>query len=392
MKYAVEYKVHDATDVTDAGDVDMPTAQPSPNSIMDPEPLRGSPVEPSEQDAACSSSSTETSVIQTMSCFRPRGRSAASRALMATATNMMRDVYVRLVHCRVFCGTDIRENMMSLDCASLDPMGVLFSAQTLLRYVLSEDLLAKHGLDLSVREVMATALLLSYKLRSESHWHTGCCISSYVMGQFMRSSELPMHSDATVRQRVEHLEMELINCTPLHRVIEETPHCAFEWTLYRHYEELKSEYQRAHVDALAEGKLEARAGLRDLESDCRRKMMLALSSGYFFYHAACLCTEHEFLEELADQADSETMGKALAHISLMAIALLKRDGAHPEPVSLMIARVAAAFVKNAADLSTQKVAGVRENAYQRAGHPCQQLVGSRALARLQSVFKPYLQY
>ena len=90
------------------------------------------------------------------------------------------------------------------------------------------------------------------------------------------------------------------------------------------------------------------------------------------------------------QVDSETMGEALAHISLKAIWLLKKDGASPPPVSLVVVRVAAAFVKNAALLSAQHVPGVREEAYQHVGHPCQQLVGSRALARLQAAFKPYL--
>jgi len=391
------------TDVSD-GD-ELPSAQPSPTCVMDMEVTdisRASPVEelgPSQAatDGACA----KASASDELPCYAPPTRSSSSRVILASAANLVRDVYLHLVKHHVFIVSDIFDSNNVLTCASLDPMGVLFSAQTILRIVLTEELLATHGLDVQVRELCAGVLLLCYKLKSESHWREGYSISAIVFTQFMQQHELPIRNDEKARALVAHLEFELATKLPLFKLVDETPHAACEWTLYKYYEERLEQYKRDNKEMLEKGNIHAVAGLRDTELNGHKELMLALSGCYFFYHAACINHEQEVLETMAQWADQNVMGEALAHACLLAIHLLPGDRSVPPAVSAKVARAATLLVQNAemvssAELSTkrtrsaQRTSGLRAGATANAMHPCQSIVDHCALQRLMEALKGHL--
>lgn len=380
----------------DTDDIEIVQTQASPASVMDVDDAGNKSASQVDEigppgPGADSSYAGENALIR---------RSHGSRAMLATAANLVRDVYVHLVTNRVFTCSDILENASPLNCPSLDCMGVLFSAQTILRQVLTEELLAAHGLDVQIRELLATVLLMCYKLKSESHWSPSYSITSLVLTQFMQTHELPIRNDAVARAHVEHLEFEMVSKLPIFRLVDETPHAACEWTLYEHYNGIVSRYRCEHAEELARGHLAATCDLRDLKLVCHKELMLCLSGCYFFYHAACLNHEQEVLEQMAVWATVGTMGEALAHISLLALHLVGQKPA-PPAIDKTVGRAAALLVKNAYAMSSAdakatklrtkyKEYGLRTGATADSLHPCQQIVGDQALARLSSALKRYL--
>ena len=368
----------------------------SPTSItecMDVD-SRASPVVepqgPPPQDQAVDCSDGEAAPL---GCFSKPGRAQNAVRLLGEASNLMRDVYVYLVRHRIFACSDILESPEPLDRAELDPMGVLFSAQTIARNVLTDELLHEHALDVQIREVLATILLMVYKLRSESNYHSrygAHSITSIVMSQFMVPAELPIRNYDAVRDHMMHIEMELILKTPIFRLVDETPHAACEWCIYRHYRLQVTEFEERHAAELDAGDVQARCELRDMVATCHSESLLALSGAYFFYHAA-LIADNDMLEEMGQWATSETMGEAIAHLCLKAIHLLKQPGlCRPLPaVGKQVERAAGAFLMNALRMSTRNAKGLRADALGNGLHPCQQIVGSKALSRLMSLYKPY---
>lgn len=369
-------------------------AQPSPSSIIDPmdTDARVSPVDVTEEDVPASNSDKVdeeegTSAMWEGVCFCKPRRSQTSRTMLASATNLMRDVYVHLVQHRIFSGIDIIEADSPLNCGSLDPMGVLFSAQTMLRSVLTEELLSEHNLNMQIREVMATVLLMCYKLRAEAAWagRPGTrSIAVTIMLQFMTASETPMSraTERAIESHMEFLEVELLTKMHVHRLAEDSPHSGFEWELYEHYEHVRSAFRKKHAKLLEQGDVAAVSEWRDLERSTRKQMLLALSGGYFFYHAACINQDCEMLETMAEWCDSDTMGRGIAYLCIQAIFLLQKDTAPPREQHASTMRAAALFASNAHKLSQQCVTGLRKRATEQGFHPCLQIIGERALQRL----------
>ena len=365
-----------STPIPGCGSMDRDHAlQPSPVSVIDAEMEdvnRASPVDSICTDVSddCGAPATEPPTPPA-SAARPR-RSAKSRTLMADAANLMRDVYIYLVRQNVLITTDILEGASPLECPSLDPMGVLFSAQTLLRHALTEELLAAHGMDLQIRMLMATVLLMSYKLRSESTWNYRLDVSATMMTQFLLRSELPLKDREAVRINMLHLEVELVSKMPIHRLIDETAHSGFEWTVYEYYNCL------------------------ELDADQKRRdTMLALSGGYFFFHAVCIQDKEEFLEIIGESYSNHEIGKAIAYICITAVSMTKTNRlATPSVISPTVSRrilhVCALLAVNAQRLSSKGAIGLRVYATKVAHHACQQIVGAKALVQLAAVFSPFL--
>ncbi len=379
----------EAPDVSD-NDKGICRVQPSPNSVLDTENItdssRASPVnEPCEQEASCSQTDEETpgSNVANVGCFGPPGRSARSHKLLAGAANLLRDVYVHLAKHNVFEITDILEAPAPLNCASLDPIGVLFSAQTIARNVLTEELLSGHS-GLPIRELLATILLMCYKVRTEARWdskHLKDGITVCVMHQFLNDDEFKVQNAAAVRKNMLGLEAQLLENVPIFRLIDETPHAACEWHIYDHYDRLQKAFRASHSNEVE---------CSDNDTRCHADMMLALSGAYFYYHAACL-SGTDMLEEMGQFATSDTLGQALAHICLRGIWLIRPWTAElsPQPPCIAVTRMAVAFVSNAARLSAQRVEGLRKGEQLNPNHPCQQLISQDALARLMLSFAPY---
>jgi hypothetical protein len=373
----------------------------SPTSAMelDDATLRASPVEQLEQEGQSPTSPTTRASSPTLPreqpCFAAPRRTSSSRVLLANAANLMRDVYVHLVRNRVFIGNDVLEHYEPLDCASLDPMGVLFSAQTMMRVALTQELLAEHNLDMQIRELMASILLIVYKMRSESafrqQYYDSHSAMTVVMSQFMQPSELPLRQLDAVREHLTHLELEMMTKLPLFALVDETPHAAMEWALHQHFDQQLKTHLQPHQAGLACGELEARCAQRDLQKLHKRELMLALSAGYFFYHAACLRTEDEMLETMAQWCTAAEMGEALAFLCVKAMSFVPGSMAlAPPDASATVAKAAAYFVRNANVLSASRTPGLRVAAYAQETHPCQQIVGARALGRLHSALKSFL--
>lgn len=385
-----------AYDVSDSDDM-VVCSQSSPTCVMEPEdtkPSRASPVE--ENDPTRGEPQVDQPVANpppqtAVGCFGPPNHSRESHALLTGAANILRDVYVHLVRTGLFLPGDCHAPG-ALNCPSMDPMGVLFSAQTIARNVVTEELLTENKLNVRMRELLATILLMVYKVRSESQWR---CVSSEggisacVMSQFMRKHELPLRNVDVVREHVMYIEMQLLTKVPLFRLIDETPHCACEWYISEHYSQVVRIYRNTYRLELERGDLQNRADLRDLEASCHQETMLALSGAYFFYHAACT-SGNDMLEEMGQWATASTMGKALGYICVKAIWLLKADSPLPLAVKDKVVRAAALFVSNAHCMSMQKASTLRVHAYLSGGHPCQQIVGPHSLARLMKAFNPYL--
>ena len=324
---------------------------------------------------------------QDRTCFLRPTRSAHSRNALASAANLLRDVYVHLVRHHVFLESDILETCGPLSCPSLDPMGVLFSAQTMLRHALTEEMLNEHNLDIQIREVIATVLLMCYKMRAESCWYTspsGKSITVTIMSQFLTSAELPVTKQMahTIKTNMEYLEIELLAKLPIMKLVDESAHSGFEWSLYEHYEQVKQTYHAEHRVKLSQGCVQAMSGWRDLQCSAHRQLMLALSGGYFFFHAACLNRDCDLLEDMAEWCDSVTIGKAIAFLCVQAIYTLRKDTTPPKLASRTTMRAAATLAFNAQRLSQQRVAGLRVFATECGFHPCHQLIGERALGRL----------
>lgn len=368
------------TSVTECMDVD---SRASP--VVEPQ---GPP--PQDQAVDCS----DGEVAPPLGCFSKPGRAPSAVRLLSEASNLMRDVYVYLVRHRIFVCSDILESPEPLDRAELDPMGVLFSAQTIARNVLTDELLGEHALDVQIREVLAAILLMAYKLRSESNYHSrygAHSIATIVMSQFMVPAELPIRNYEAVRDHMKYIEMELLMKTPVFRLVDETPHAACEWHIYEHYRAQVDEFEKQHATELDAGEVQARCELRDMVAACHSESLLALSGAYFFYHAA-LIADTDMLEEMGQWATSETMGAAIAHLCLKAIHLLKQPGlCRPLPfVGKQVERAAGCFLRNAMRLSARNAKGLRADALANGLHPCQQIVGSKSLSRLMVVYKPYM--
>lgn len=385
-----------AYDVSDSDDT-VVYSQSSPTCVMeidDKKQSRASPVGQEDPTRGVPKADTQAATPSppvAVGCFGPPNHSRESHALLTGAANILRDVYVHLVRNGLFLPGDCY-TPGALNCPSMDPMGVLFSAQTIARNVLTEELLTENKLNVQMRELLATILLMVYKVRSESQWRyvsSDGGISVCVMSQFMQKHELPLRNVDVVREHMMHIEMQLLTKVPLFRLIDETPHCACEWYISEHYADILRIYRNTHRLELERGDVQARADLRDLEDSCHRETMLALTGAYFFYHAACT-SGTDMLEEMGQWATASTMGKALGYICVKAIWLLKAEAASPRPVKDKVSRAAALFVSNAHRLSVQRVSTLRVHAYFNGAHPCQQIVGPHSLARLMTAFNPYL--
>lgn len=383
----------------DLSDMVVEQAHSSPTSAMEVNELgsRASPVEQLGREHCpklpATSEPARREVLSQL-CFAMPTRSGSSRVLLASAANMARDVYVHLVKLCVFSGTDILSNYGALDCPSLDPMGVLFSVQTILRLALTQELLSHHNLDLQIRELVATVLMLVYKVRSESYFRhryvSDHSVGTIVMSQFMQSSELPLRNLDAVRSHMMHLEVEMLNKLPLLSLIDDNPHTGMEWAVHRHCEAIVDQYKARYTFELAKGELDAVCGLRDLEAACHDEKMLALSASYFFYHAACLNTDEEMLETMGLWCTATEMGEALAYLGFRGITLLPASE-RPAPTCSKTVLVAAAhFARNAQRLSAQRTAGLCVYAAANETHPVMQIVGARGLARLLTALKSYL--
>ncbi len=118
--------------------------------------------------------------------------------------------------------------------------------------------------------------------------------------------------------------------------------------------------------------------------------MLALSGGYFFFHAMCINTEADMPEEVGSWVGPDCVGEAIAHICVTAINLLKKDPQHPHSVPENTLRVCAFIVRNAQLMAARGTPGLRCDATGNELHPCQQIVGVRAINRLMDFYRAYL--
>jgi hypothetical protein len=262
---------------------------------------------------------------------------------------------------------DIDENFDPIDCASLDPMGILFSAQSVLRAAMSEELLAEHGLGFSTREMVATILLLCYKVRSESTFNNSVFTNrtlGIVVSQFLHCNERSLCDARETRKRVVDIEVRLLCQLPMFRLVDETPHASFEWACYRHFEHPRDVHRHA--------------------------FMTALSAGYFFYHAACLRTDVDMFDVLP--TSNVEIGEAIAYVCILGFQLSHASSpasAIPLTTSCRQLHVSALLVQNAYELDLANTPGLRCRATGDDAHACQRIVSHRRLSQLQQLLQLY---
>ena len=271
------------------------------------------------------------------------------RVFLANAAKKLRDAYELLVKKGIFMLSDILEKGACqygapLSSAELDPMGVLHSAITLARYVLTQKALQKSGgkkLDERVRVALAGILFMSYKLRSESNFGT-LNVRNSVLATFLTKTELESYNASCggygAERAMNNVEQQLLVFVPLWEVIDNNPFTGNEFAVYEMFEEqLISEHE----------------------------MYLMLGSAFFYYYCAACCTSSSLLEELGANLTAEDIGRAIALLGLSTIEIMR--GGSPREIrnsnlyGSEVSRAAARLVTNACEIESRM--SVRTGAY-----------------------------
>lgn len=180
-----------------------------------------------------------------------------------------------------------------------DALGVLAAANSVARYVLDDDYLIAHNLDMHTRYYLATILFAVYKVKTGDNWRSGACMTMLVLEQFLHGWELgPWRSDiATQRMHEAHMwdiEGELVFGTPFYAVTDNGVHGAFEVAL---------------AQLMAVGALTERQGV------------IGIGIVHFYLHAVHINARRDLLEEMVLSRSIAELGAAFAYIVLVSARL-----------------------------------------------------------------------
>ena len=264
--------------------------------------------------------------------IRAPSRCQHARTMRAEATVVLLNAYCQLVRHANWCATDIHETEARRTPAfrdvvvrspEQDALGVLAGANAVMRYVLSDDALLEHNLDIEVRYWLAAILFSVYKVKTEERWEQGHSMTMLVLEQFLLVHELGEwrtcpHTRADHERRMWTAEATLIADQPFGALVDRGVHGAFEV---------------------------ACAQLMQLSVLTERDGELAVGLVHFYLHATYVNAKRDLLEELCADLGTEGGGRgARAHRARVGAAQVGRGrhGARPErrerPVALRRAR------------------------------------------------------
>lgn len=275
---------------------------------------------------------------------------------------MVRDVYVQLARKGLFMSTNIEARAWHADHKKAewwgdpeqDPMGVLTSLVTLVRWMLSEEILDQNNLNFSVRGMLTTALVLVYKLRSEDNFLRRQRALITVLTHFLTPSEFEISNYAQIEDELERFESEIVLRYPLWTLVDCSPYTGFEFETWRQCE-------AGHISS--------------------REASLVMGSGYFHYHAAASNPMCDTLETMGTKLTSDQIGQALALVGVTTVWLLRRpDPRVPGWYSDAVVDAAYQFVATSCTRSADL--GVRTGAYADTQHVVFPMVAPETLRRL----------
>jgi hypothetical protein len=160
-------------------------------------------------------------------------------------------VYFRLVKMRFFvCGPidadSAGRGQYDLQSAKRDTWGVLCAALSIVRYVLRvrawearlaacppETAVADAELNDEVRALLAAALLVAQKAKTEQQWAEGAQAAAVTYATCARRAHVVEVSPDTMTEAMWTSEVRLLVATPLHALLEHNPHSATEAALAR---------------------------------------------------------------------------------------------------------------------------------------------------------------
>lgn len=240
--------------------------------------------------------------------IRAPSRCQHARTMRAEATVVLLNAYCQLVRHANWCATDIHETEARRTPAfrdvvvrspEQDALGVLAGANAVMRYVLSDDALLEHNLDIEVRYWLAAILFSVYKVKTEERWEQGHSMTMLVLEQFLLVHELGEwrtcpHTRADHERRMWTAEATLIADQPFGALVDRGVHGAFEV---------------------------ACAQLMQLSVLTERDGELAVGLVHFYLHATYVNAKRDLLEELCADLGTEGVGAALALIVLASVRL-----------------------------------------------------------------------
>lgn len=253
---------------------------------------------------------TVTHALTCVECVRPPSCSQQARTLRAEAADILLVAYCQLVHSpyAAWSVTDIFEEEarhspnyrdVVVRSPEQDALGVLAGANAVMRYILNDNFLLEHGIDLEVRYWLAATLFLVYKVKTGDCWREGDCMTMLVLEQFLNAHELGnWRTCKTTRKERERCmwdaEASILICQPFGALVSRGVHSAFEV---------------------------ACAQLMEAGELTRRDAVVGVGIVHFYLHAAHVNERRDILEELAVDRCVEEIGASLAFIVLVTLRL-----------------------------------------------------------------------
>jgi len=243
--------------------------------------------------------------------LRAPSGSVSARQLRVDAAHLMRAAYCELVRDADtrWKYTDIDEHStqcaMGLDMVvarspEQDMLGVTATAIGVMRFVVSDEFLAQHRLDLTTRYHLAAILFAVYKAKAEDAWHFGSRMSMHVLERFVQDHEFDGDWRTSDELRAAHerilwaAEADLVINYPFSLLIDYDVYACFEVALA----------QLLERGAITEG-----------------QSVLGLGIVAFYIHNATANPRRDVLEELGRDRSTDEMGASLAYLVLVSMRL-----------------------------------------------------------------------
>ena len=225
-------------------------------------------------------------------CFRQPSQDEGARKTICNAIKELCVVYFFLESKGFFVVDTDLDNVGP----ESDTMHVMSSAATAIRYLLVNEqiLTAKKN---SLHGVIATVLLLVYKLITENDFSRAARAPIVVLRQFLQV-EIDEADFDKICSEMHDFEVQLSKSLPLHVLIFENPTTAFEfsaWSLYR-----KGQVTRDEVFSM-------------------------LKSHFFHYFAVVTNSDVDILEELALTMTTDEIGEAFCVLGASTAAFVRGD-------------------------------------------------------------------
>ena len=226
-------------------------------------------------------------------CFRQPSQDEATRNTICNAIKELCVVYFFLESNLIFVVDTDLDNDVGPES---DTMRVMSSAATVIRFLLVNEKIAAAKKN-SLHGVIATVLLLVYKLITENDFSRAARAPIVVLRQFLQV-EIDEADFDKICSEMHDFEVQLSKSLPLHVLIFENPTTAFEfsaWSLYR-----KGNVTRDEVFSM-------------------------LKSHFFHYFAVVTNSDVDILEELALTMTTDEIGEAFCVLGASTAAFVRGD-------------------------------------------------------------------